>query len=59
MGGACTLRLTLPHEGWFPNTFHVKMIWLNGLWQIVGAGVAPLSSLSHVMVADVCLSDAK
>ncbi|KAK1752305.1 major facilitator superfamily domain-containing protein [Echria macrotheca] len=42
---------------WFHDLFPVRAVWLSGVWQAIGAGAATLSSLSHVMVADVCPSD--
>ncbi|UKZ80162.1 hypothetical protein TrVFT333_007919 [Trichoderma virens FT-333] len=42
---------------WFSNVFPVRAVWFGGLWQMIGAGAASLSSISHVMVADVCPSD--
>ncbi|PTB47737.1 hypothetical protein M431DRAFT_21838 [Trichoderma harzianum CBS 226.95] len=42
---------------WFSNVFPIRAVWFGGLWQIIGAGAASLSSISHVMVADVCPSD--
>jgi hypothetical protein len=30
------------------------MLWLSGLWQVLGAGAATLSSLTFVLVADAC-----
>ena len=30
------------------------MVWLSGLWQVLGAGAATLSSLTFVLVADAC-----
>jgi hypothetical protein len=30
------------------------MLWLSGLWQVLGAGAATLSSLTFVLVADSC-----
>ncbi|KAL7904151.1 putative MFS multidrug transporter [Trichoderma velutinum] len=38
---------------WFPNVFPIRAVWFGGLWQIIGAGAASLSSISHVMVADL------
>ncbi|KAI1781489.1 MFS general substrate transporter [Hypoxylon cercidicola] len=42
---------------WLRDTFPVRAVWLGGLWQLIGAGAATLSSISHVMVADVCPVD--
>ncbi|KAL6808389.1 putative MFS multidrug transporter [Trichoderma camerunense] len=38
---------------WFSNFFPIRAVWFGGLWQIIGAGAASLSSISHVMVADL------
>ncbi|KAG8415784.1 hypothetical protein J3458_009604 [Metarhizium acridum] len=42
---------------WFSHVFPVRAVWFGGLWQMIGAGAASLSSISYVMVADVCPSD--
>ncbi|KAL6786332.1 putative MFS multidrug transporter [Trichoderma sp. SZMC 28012] len=38
---------------WFSNVFPIRAVWFGGLWQVIGAGAASLSSISHVMVADL------
>ncbi|KAM4064466.1 major facilitator superfamily protein [Hirsutella rhossiliensis] len=42
---------------WFPSFFPVRAVWFAGLWQIIGAGAATLSSVTFVIVADLCPSD--
>ncbi|KAI0446910.1 MFS general substrate transporter [Xylaria telfairii] len=39
---------------WFPNIFSVRAVWLGGIGQVIGAGAATLTSMSFVLVADVC-----
>lgn len=42
---------------WFPSFFPVHAVWFAGLWQIIGAGAATLSSVTFVIVADLCPPD--
>ncbi|KAK3302862.1 uncharacterized protein B0T15DRAFT_495435 [Chaetomium strumarium] len=38
----------------FPTLFPLRAVWFGGLWQLIGAGAATFSSVSFVLVADVC-----
>ncbi|KJZ71682.1 hypothetical protein HIM_08920 [Hirsutella minnesotensis 3608] len=42
---------------WFPSFFPVQAVWFSGVWQIIGAGAATLSSVTFVIVADLCPPD--
>ncbi len=42
---------------WFPDVFPIRALWLGGLWYVIGAGPASLSSLSFVLIADVAPPD--
>jgi hypothetical protein len=35
---------------WFPNIFPVTLIWLNGIWILIGGGSSTVSSLLMVLV---------
>ncbi|KAM7192298.1 Major facilitator superfamily domain containing protein [Rhypophila sp. PSN 637] len=42
---------------WFSNTFPVRLVWLGGLGQAIGAGSPTLTSVCFVLVADVAPVD--
>lgn len=39
---------------WFSDTLPVRAVWFGGLWQLIGGGAATFSSVSFVLVADIC-----
>ena len=39
---------------WFSDSFPVRAVWFGGLWQLIGGGAATFSSVSFVLVADIC-----
>ncbi|KAK6066940.1 MFS multidrug transporter [Seiridium cupressi] len=38
---------------WFPN-LPIRLVWLSGIWQMIGAGAPTLTSIVYAQVADVC-----
>ncbi|KAI0128260.1 major facilitator superfamily domain-containing protein [Xylariales sp. AK1849] len=38
---------------WVPN-LPIRLVWLSGVWQIIGAGAPTLTSVVFAQVADVC-----
>ncbi|KAI0127727.1 major facilitator superfamily domain-containing protein [Xylariales sp. AK1849] len=42
---------------WLPGFFPMRTVWLGEVGQVVGAGAGTLTSLSFVLVADVCSPD--
>lgn len=40
--------------GFFPEIFPLRMIWLSGLWQMIGGGQASVMSLCFTLVGDAC-----
>ncbi|KAM7205482.1 Major facilitator superfamily domain containing protein [Naviculisporaceae sp. PSN 640] len=42
---------------WFPGVFPVRLVWLGGLGQAIGAGSPTLTSVCYVLVADVAPVD--
>ncbi|ETS77363.1 hypothetical protein PFICI_11237 [Pestalotiopsis fici W106-1] len=44
------IRLVLCFSHFIP----LRLLWLSGLWQMIGAGVATLSSIVYAQVSDVC-----
>ncbi|KAK3395901.1 major facilitator superfamily domain-containing protein [Sordaria brevicollis] len=37
----------------FPSTFPIRLVWLGGLFQVIGGGSITFTSLAYVLVADV------
>lgn len=50
-------RNTCGRTDWFPNIFPVRLVWLGGLGQAIGAGSPTLTSVCFVLVADVAPVD--
>lgn len=40
--------------GLFPQIFPIRMVWLSGLWQLIGGGGAVVMSLCFTLIGDVC-----
>ncbi|OQD60699.1 hypothetical protein PENPOL_c021G03643 [Penicillium polonicum] len=38
----------------FPQIFPIRMVWLSGLWQLIGGGGAVVMSLCFTLIGDVC-----
>ncbi|KAK0710408.1 major facilitator superfamily domain-containing protein [Apiosordaria backusii] len=39
---------------WFSDTLPLRLLWLSGGWQLIGAGGATLSAIAFAQVADIC-----
>lgn len=40
--------------GFWPETFPLRMIWLSGIWQMIGGGKASVMSMCFTLIGDVC-----
>ena len=39
--------------GWWPHIFPLRLVWISGLFRIIGGGDLVVTSLVCVMIADV------
>jgi MFS family permease len=39
---------------WFSDVLPPRVVWLSGVWTIIGGGAATLSSIGYVLIADAC-----
>ncbi|KAK0663415.1 major facilitator superfamily domain-containing protein [Cercophora samala] len=42
---------------WLSDTLPVRLVWLGGWWQLIGAGGSALSAMVFASVADICPSE--
>lgn len=45
--------LTACYSDWFPS-LPIRLVWLSGVWQTIGAGAPTLTAIVYTQVADVC-----
>ncbi|KAK4452936.1 major facilitator superfamily domain-containing protein [Podospora aff. communis PSN243] len=39
---------------WFSDVFPTRIVWLSGVWTMIGGGGATLTSIGYVLIADAC-----
>jgi hypothetical protein len=50
-------RLTM--ADWFPDIFPIHLIWLSGLWTLIGGGASTTVSILYVMVTDAVTAESR
>lgn len=40
--------------GFLSNSLPLRMVWLSGVWQLIGGGPPMMATLLFIMVADAC-----